>query len=71
MSAAQISEMVEEPGGLAAALGGGDRGRTRRVYASLAPQGLDCGSLKPARVVSPGVIAASPLNTVNRLGNES
>jgi hypothetical protein len=76
MSAAQISELVEELGGLSAVLGEATGAERAQVYASLGlrldydPYLRRVKATADLSRVAGCVIAASPLNTLHRLGNE-
>ena len=76
MSAAQISELVEELGGLSAVLGEATGAERAQVYASLGlrldydPYLRQVKATADLSRVAGCVIAASPLNTLHRLGNE-
>ena len=76
MSAAQISELVEELGGLWAILGKATGAERAQVYASLGlrldydPYLQRVKATTDLSRVARRVIAASPLNTLRRLGHE-
>nr|WP_242657356.1 kinetochore protein SPC24 [Mycobacterium talmoniae] len=75
MSAAQISELVEELGGLSAVLGEATGAERAQVYASLGlrldydPHLRQVKATADLSRVAGCVIAAAPLNTLPRLGN--
>jgi hypothetical protein len=76
MSAAQISELVEELGGLSAVLGAATGAERAEMYASLGlrldydPHLRRVTATADLSRVAGCVIAASPLNTLHRLGNK-
>jgi hypothetical protein len=76
MSVAQISELVEALGGLSAVFGEATGAERAQVYASLGlrldydPYVRRVTATADLSRVAGGVIAASPLNTLHRLGNE-